>query len=237
MRKTRTWVNNAYRAGEGAYNRGATLASNHRGVMYVTDGHVQTEWYHRFEEGYKRRMGIIRKQNEALVVGQLLVVIEVAEEDYQKATSDGEKRVIVTLIAFVIIGFMISLRGEEVPFLYWQCRRHVADMSARHDMSPRLAPTGWLSATFRRMSRVGCGRVSFLPKAWRRKRALRFLLGAMDGGSDGDEPRPIKRRSGTGTHARVAGREENASRGRRRPTRSRSPPAPGSLPSDPSSRR
>ncbi|EJK61546.1 hypothetical protein THAOC_17947, partial [Thalassiosira oceanica] len=42
-------------------------------------------------------------------------------------------------------------------------------------------------------------RVSF-PKAWRRKRALRSLLGAMDGGSDGDdEPRPIKRRSGTGT--------------------------------------
>ncbi|EJK75222.1 hypothetical protein THAOC_03062 [Thalassiosira oceanica] len=49
--------------------------------------------------------------------------------------------------------------------------------------------------------------VSFLPKAWRRKRALRFLLGAMDGGSDGDEPRPIKRRSGTGTHGRVAGKK------------------------------
>ena len=33
--------------------------------------------------------------------------------------------------------------------------RHVADMSARHDISPRLALTWWLSATFRRMSRVG----------------------------------------------------------------------------------
>ncbi|EJK60064.1 hypothetical protein THAOC_19652, partial [Thalassiosira oceanica] len=55
---------------------------------------------------------------------------------------------------------------------------------------------------------------SVLPKAWRRKRALRSLLGAMDGGSDGDdEPRPIKRRSGTGTRPRR--REENDSRGRR----------------------
>ena len=31
---------------------------------------------------------------------------------------------------------------------------NVADMSARHDM--RFEPTGWLSATSRRMSRVGC---------------------------------------------------------------------------------
>ena len=28
-RKMRTWVNNAYRAGEGAFNHGATLESNH----------------------------------------------------------------------------------------------------------------------------------------------------------------------------------------------------------------
>ena len=115
MRKTRTWVNNAYRAGEGAFNHGATLASNHRGVMYITDGQVHTEWYHRFEEGYRRRMGITRRQNEALVVGQLLVLIEVAEEDYQNATSAAVKRDIATLVAFVVIGFMISLRGEEVP--------------------------------------------------------------------------------------------------------------------------
>ena len=115
MRKTRTWVNNAYRAGEGAFNHGATLASNHRGVLYVTDGQVHTEWYHRFEEGYRRRMGIIRRQNEALVVGQLLVFLEVAEEDYKRASSRSIKRDIVNLVAFVLIGFMISLRGEEVP--------------------------------------------------------------------------------------------------------------------------
>ena len=49
--------------------------------MYITDGQVHTEWYQRFEEGYRRRMGIIvMRQNEALVVGQLLVVVEVAEE-------------------------------------------------------------------------------------------------------------------------------------------------------------
>ena len=115
MRRTRTWISSAYRAGEGAFNHGATLASSHRGVLYITDGPVHSEWHHRFEEGYRKRMGIIRKQNEALVVGQLLVMLTVAEEDYQKATSAAVRRDIVSLMAFVVIGFMISLRGEEVP--------------------------------------------------------------------------------------------------------------------------
>jgi len=115
MRKTRSWVNNAHRAGEGAFNHGSTLASNYRGFLYVATGPVHTEWFHRFEEGCKRRMGITRKQDEALVVGQLLAFLAVAEEDYKGTDDDKVKRDIVNLVAFVIIGFMLSLRGEEVP--------------------------------------------------------------------------------------------------------------------------
>ncbi|EJK52121.1 hypothetical protein THAOC_28645 [Thalassiosira oceanica] len=43
--------------------------------------------------------------------------------------------------------------------------------------------------------------------AWRRKRALRSLLGAMDGGSDGDDE-PGRSRGGAGPgHGRVAGKK------------------------------
>jgi len=115
VRGTRTWNNNAHRAGEGAFNQGSTLASNYRGVMYVTEGPVHTEWFHRFEEGYKRRMGIIKKQNEALMVHQLLVIAIIAEEDWSSTTDEDTKRDIENVMAFVIIGFMVTLRGEEVP--------------------------------------------------------------------------------------------------------------------------
>lgn len=114
-RGTRTWNNNAHRAGEGAFNRGSTLASNHRGILYVTDGQVHTEWFHRFEEGSRRRTGVIKKQNEALMVRQLLVVAAIAEEEWRRATDEDTKRAIENVMAYTIVGFMVSLRGEEVP--------------------------------------------------------------------------------------------------------------------------
>ena len=62
-------------------------------------------------------MGVIRKHNEALTVDQLLILCELAEKDLRCSVSEQEKKDIESLLAFVIIGFCISLRGEEVPLV------------------------------------------------------------------------------------------------------------------------
>ena len=46
---------------------------------------------------------------------QLLGVAELAEMDWQKSECEGEKKEIESMMAFVVIGFCLSLRGEEVP--------------------------------------------------------------------------------------------------------------------------
>ena len=113
MRKTPTAYNNAYEAGE-EFGTGAVF-SNQDKKSYETHAPTGNRWFTRFMLGAKRRMGVIRKQDEALTVEQLLGVAELAEMDWQKSKCESEKKEIESMMAFVVIGFCLSLRGEEVP--------------------------------------------------------------------------------------------------------------------------
>ena len=100
--------------------------------MYVSGAPTSSKWFPRFMLGAKRRMGVIRKQDEALTIPQLLGFLDVAEEDWQKSSSPEERRAIEEVAAFTIIAFCIALRGEEVPMVvveglvdFWhETRRH-----------------------------------------------------------------------------------------------------------------
>ena len=115
MRKTPTWWTNAFEAGE-EYGEGAIYSSNDKKV-YESTAPTASRWFARFMLGAKRRMGVVRKQDEALTVEQLLAVCEIAEDDWRKSKSEAEKKDIESVISFMIIGFCISLRGEEVPLI------------------------------------------------------------------------------------------------------------------------
>ena len=50
-------------------------------------------------------MGVVRKQDEALTVEQLLLVCEIAERDWNRSKYEEEKEEIESVISFLIIGF------------------------------------------------------------------------------------------------------------------------------------
>ena len=64
MWKTRTWLSNAHDAGR-EYTC-ETVVGMDRAKQYVTSGHTSGKWFGRFMRGARLRMGMIRKQNEAL---------------------------------------------------------------------------------------------------------------------------------------------------------------------------
>ena len=117
MRKTPTWFTNAnaYEAGEG-YGAGAIYSSNEK-MVYESSAPTASRWFPRFMLGTKRRMGIYRKQDEALTVEQLLSICDIAEEDWNKSQSEEEKKEIKSVMTFAVVGFCILLRGEEVSFI------------------------------------------------------------------------------------------------------------------------
>ena len=115
MRKTPTWYSNAYEAGEG-YGTEAIYSNNDKKV-YASSAPTASRWFPRFMLGTKRRMGVCRKQNEAITVNQVMAVCEIAERDWSLSQSSAERKHIEEVVTFMVVGFCISLRGEEVPLI------------------------------------------------------------------------------------------------------------------------
>ena len=63
------------------------------------------------------RMGVVRRQDEALTVDQIMLLGEIAEEDWSKSKSEEENKELESEIAFSTIELCVSLQGEEVPLI------------------------------------------------------------------------------------------------------------------------
>ena len=124
-RKTVSWAMNAW----SAISRGedGTLFASDEKTMFSSEALTRTPWFQRFVLGVKRRMGVIRKQDEALTSLQVLALEEVGEFLWERAADDSERKEIASVLAFVVVGFCASLRGEEIPLVsmrglweYWE---------------------------------------------------------------------------------------------------------------------
>ena len=62
---------------------GAIYSDNDKKVYNSTDP-TASRWFARFMLGEKRRMGVVRRQDEATTVDQLMLIVEIAEEDWSK---------------------------------------------------------------------------------------------------------------------------------------------------------
>ena len=60
---------------------------------------------------------MLRRKDEALTVDQLLLIGDIAEEDWSKSNSEEEKKELDSTIAFSKIDFCMSFQGEEVPLI------------------------------------------------------------------------------------------------------------------------
>jgi hypothetical protein len=136
MRKTRTWLSNPHDAGH-EYTC-ETVVGMDRAKQYVTSGHTLGKWFSRFMRGSRLRMGMIRKQNEALTSVLALAVCEAAEARWNSATEEGVKEELEDTICFMLAAFGAGLQGEEVPLLsmeglltFWTVSREAED---RHIM-------------------------------------------------------------------------------------------------------
>ena len=66
--------------------------------------------------GEKREMEVMRRQDEALTVNQLLLIGDIDEKDCLKSNYEEGKKLELT-ISFATIAFCLSLQGEEVPLI------------------------------------------------------------------------------------------------------------------------
>ena len=81
MRRTPTWYKNAWEAGAGSLEAGAIYSENYKNV-YESTAPTASICFSIFMMGAKRRMGVVRRQDEALTVDQLLLIGEISKEDW-----------------------------------------------------------------------------------------------------------------------------------------------------------
>ena len=201
-RKTVSWLNNVY--GASSWASSEMVLSNQDTTFHVVKGPVTSRWRERNSQGVRRRMGMQRKQNEPLTMAVMLAILDMAEKDWQKSTSQAERKEVEETMCYMIIGFMLSLRGEEVPMTdlkglleYWEetfdlpvAERHVMitlrgmfkgeDQMRYHclpiaDLSRSRVPSRlWLSRMLSRQYKAGRRSGYFFVKGKRRARILGY---------------------------------------------------------------
>ncbi len=115
MCKTRTWLNNVHDAGH-EYSCETVVGLN-RAKQYVTSGHTSGKWFRRFMKGARMRMGMIRRQNEALTSALAIAVCAEAETRWHSPIGDDEREELEDTIVFMMAAFGAGLQGEEVPLI------------------------------------------------------------------------------------------------------------------------
>ena len=115
VRKTVSWAMNAWSAISQGED-GTLFAADDR-TLFSSESPTRTAWFQRFVLGMKRRMGVVRKQDEALSSAQMLALQEVGDWLWQRAADDRERKEIANIMACVVVGFCASLRGEEIPWI------------------------------------------------------------------------------------------------------------------------
>jgi hypothetical protein len=63
------------------------------------------------------RMGMIRKQNEALTSALLVAVCRVAEAKWLETNKEATKEELEDTVCFMLLAFTAGLQGKEVPLL------------------------------------------------------------------------------------------------------------------------
>ncbi len=115
IRKTQTWYANAYDAGENFSCK--TVVGLDQKKQYISTGHTFGKWFARFMRGARLRMGVVRRQNEALMSKLVLGVCTEAEKAWVQARSDFRRMEMEDAVCFMLIAFGAGLRGEEVPLV------------------------------------------------------------------------------------------------------------------------
>ncbi len=85
--------------------------------QYVSTGHTFGKWFARFMQGACLRMGMVRRQNEALTSKLVLGVCVEAERIWVTACSDTKREEMEDAAGFMLIAFGAGLRGEEVSLV------------------------------------------------------------------------------------------------------------------------
>ncbi len=133
MRKTPTWYGNVFDAGS-EYTCHTVVGLDQK-KQYLSSSHTFGKWFSRFLRGACLRMGMVRRQNEALTSELVLSMFSTEEGEWRAAQNPARQIDVEDTVCFMLLGFGAGLRGEEVPLvnlegllMFWMETREEKDI-------------------------------------------------------------------------------------------------------------
>jgi hypothetical protein len=113
MRQYRTAFANIHRASVMGSSKTMGWIDDKGSTRRSTTVATQSEWFERFTQGCRKRMGGIYKPDLALTSIVMVAYLKLIEERIDRATSQAERHLWTSLGAYSVLCFCASLRGNE----------------------------------------------------------------------------------------------------------------------------
>jgi hypothetical protein len=111
FRKSRSAITNGAQAGVSGLED--TIRAYEKKRVWISKVPTHTFWFCRFATGIHRRVGNVKKQDEAVTIDTLHAIEKILEKRWRLASTRDDNRDIARLGAWIFEGFCTSLRGEE----------------------------------------------------------------------------------------------------------------------------
>jgi len=119
FRKTMSAVTNVSQAGVSGL--GDSVGAYQRNKMWISTSVSHQFWFSRFMEGIHKRVGEVRRQDEAFTIEIILQVNVNLEREWNKLiegnASKRELKVVAEMGTWFVVGFCTGMRGEEIPLI------------------------------------------------------------------------------------------------------------------------
>ena len=103
-------------------------------TQFISGSPTDRRWFHQFVEGARLRMGEVWFQNEALTSVQVLGLSNMLDTAWEHSNKEAHRERLEELMCYVLIGFGVGLRGEEIPLVllkvllfFWDKTKSEAD--------------------------------------------------------------------------------------------------------------
>jgi hypothetical protein len=112
FRRSRSCVTNISQAG--VYGLGESVGAFERREMWISQAVTHSFWFSRFMAGLPKRVGEIKKRDEAITIDVVHAIEDILHSKWRKTDDPKVKQRIAEMRVWFIGGFCIGLRGEEM---------------------------------------------------------------------------------------------------------------------------
>jgi hypothetical protein len=112
FRRSRSVVTNISQAG--VFGLGELVGAFERRKMWISQVVTHTFWFSRFMSGLHKRVGEIKKRDEAITIDVIHAIEDILHSEWRKTNDPNVQQKIAEMGVWFIGGFCVGLRGEEM---------------------------------------------------------------------------------------------------------------------------